>query len=416
MNIVTSAALLKRDEQKEFEDSLLKMARAEMQKRAGEFSEAVESLANTSKSPRLDRLSSQTKVAAQMGRELAKEAGIGTQIMGAVKPLANKAMGYAAAHPRQALMAGGAAVGAAGGAATAQPGQGMSGALTGAALGGAAGYGASKLPGGYGRNLMQGVSRMGAGAANKVAPVGAQLGLKLAGFGMKAGVGALVGGTLGALHTSNAAQQGLVPAHHLGNALLGAAGGALAGGAASKLAPAAGAAVHAAAPAAAHIAEAAATPAAAVAHAAPAVTHMPTGNTSMQSMMSGWGQHYTPQDVQQMGRIRDMANSPAARGIRPAAPAAATAMGSRKPVGPAFAQTMPKMAGREFIKRAFSMSAQAEPGDPTGAQDPETDSQFLSRPQSPPRPPSKPAMDLYNALKHLSPKMMRGLQAAQPGQ
>ncbi len=58
------------------------------------------------------------------------------------------------------------------------------------------------------------------------------------------------------------------------------------------------------------------------------------------------------------------------------------------------------------------MSAQAEPGDPTGAQEPDAQSQFLSRPQK----ESQPAKQLYDSLKHLSPKMMRGLQVAPPTQ
>ena len=56
----------------------------------------------------------------------------------------------------------------------------------------------------------------------------------------------------------------------------------------------------------------------------------------------------------------------------PAPAMAGTAIGKRK------------TAGREFIKMAFSMSAQAEPGTPGGAQEPEESDQQLiaSRPSS----------------------------------
>lgn len=420
---MTAASQTRPTEREEFERSLVEMARSE--KTAGDLTEALDGLMETTKAktPHLDRLVAQTKLARQMGRELAvKEAGIANQALSAVKPLAGKALGWMAQNPTKAMGIGGAAVGALGGAAAGGPGNRLGGALGGAALGGAAGFGASKLPGGMGQKLTQGVANMGAKGWSAMGQP------KLAsilstGLG-RAGIGAAVGGAVGALHRSGAEQQGLAAGHHMRNALMGAAGGAALGGAAGKVAPMLGKAAPAAENALAH----APKPGAGMGH-NPFSMPAPAAHSAT--------------DLAQMNRVKAVANSPVADqarkaraahamdlhraanpeqyGMRAPSPTAnnATSAGvrSKRPVSApvtGFDPTMAKMAqrgGREFIKMAFSMSAQAEPGTPGGAQEPEAESQFQARPQR----SSKPAVELYDALKHLSPKSMRGLQVAQPG-
>jgi len=413
MNIVTAAALLEKSKLEEFEDAIVKTAQAEIQNHAGELTESLNSLLDQKDStPRLDRLVQQTKLAARMGRDMAKEAGIAGTIMGAVKPLAGKALGYAAMHPQRAMAAGGAALGALGGAATAQPGHRMSGALGGAALGGAAGYGLSRIP--SGPTLQKGVADY---AARGYQALGSPK-LAFAPMGKAMGAGALLGAVGGALHKSPGEAQGLAAGHHLRNALVGAAGGAALGAGATKMPTMMGKAEG-------------------------AIAHAPRG--PMQSFHNPHAMPaaapYSATEMQQMSRVKAMANSPEAEAARkaramdamrqnmqanptmygrsaakPTTPPGAT-MAARRPaasVDPTGA-TLAKMAqrgGREFLKLAFSMSAQAEPGDPTGAQEPEAEAQFQAEPQ---RPPSKPAADLFQALRHLTPKMMRNLQIAQPG-
>lgn len=368
MNFLAQMKLLERSQLEEFNDSLLSAARYEMEKNAGELTESLNTMLDRKQpASHLERLTSQVKVAARMGRELAiKEASSGA-IAAAVRPL------------------------------------------------------------------------------KKTAGIG--------GLG-RAGLGALAGGLGGALHHSQAEVQGLAPGHHLRNALMGAAGGAAlsqAGripGAASKLMGAAGKVEGAAAHAAPAIAHA---PGAAAAHAVPHIAP----NPSAEAM----GHVTDPAALAQRNRIKQMANSYEARGARWARGGAAmdanrnanpTLGGLRGPTNqnlamaaqdarydampaPTIAQKikkmpyMPqpvdphgqtgvgmatKMAGAAFMKRAFSMSAQAEPGDPTGAQEPEAESQFIAPPS---RPISQPAAQLYNSLKHLNPRSMRGMQLAQPG-
>jgi hypothetical protein len=496
-----------------FERSILEFSRAEMEKNAGDFSEAMDSLLETKNStPRVDRLLEQTATAQQMGRELAiKQAGIAGMVgsaVGALKPMAGKALGWAAKNPGHAMAAGGAALGALGGAATAQPGSRLKGALGGAALGGAAGFGASKLPGGMGQKAMDytsGVANMGLnrmGMPMKFASA-KTAGMLSTGLG-RAGAGALVGGAMGALHSSDASRQGLAPAHHLRNAMLGAAGGAALGGALHKM-PVGGAAA---------------------AEGTLAKTHMPSGGTmhsygtpssasaKLRQMPTTPMSAGTPMHADDISRVRGMMESSAkgdprrlawiqknnphlypemngpatAGGARPptnavqakSAPAAggpAATVARKKPSGapqvvnPMANTAMAKLGGAAFLKMAWAekvagpppiptaalggaakilrrpppipaaartgalqsalkgltpqgmsnlqavpkfASIQAEPGTPGGAQEPEeTDQQLM--PAGPPMRESKPAMELYGALKHLSPKTMRGLQVAQPG-
>jgi len=366
MNIIAQTALLERDDLKEFADSVLSAARSEMEKNAGELTESLETMLGQPRSAnRVQRLAHQVKLAARMGRELAtKEAG-SNKIMAAVRPISTKI--------------------------------------------------AFALPKGLGR----------------------------------AGVGALVGGVGGALHSSPGEVQGIAPGHHLRNALVGAAGGAAlsqAGkvpGAASKLMGTAGKVENAAA------------------HAAPALAHAPAAvpHIAPNPTAEAMGHVTDPAALAQRDRIRQRANSYEAKGARWARGGAAmdanrnanpTLGGLRGPTNqnlamaaqdaryanmppPTVAQrikAMPymaqpvdphavtssgmatKLAGAAFMKWAFSMSAQAEPGDPTGAQEPEAEAQSLSAPQ---RPISQPAAQLYNSLKHLNPRSMRGMQVAQPG-
>lgn len=381
------------------ERSLIECARSEMEKNAGELTESLNSLLGQKDlTPKLDNLQRQTKLAMRMGRELAhreKQAGIAGTIMNAAKPLVTKGLSYAAKNPGRAMAAGGAAVGALGGAATAQPGHRMSGALGGAALGGAAGFGLSKIP--SGQALQQGVTRYANQGLAKLALAVGRAGI----------AGAALGGVAGALHKSPAEAQGLEAGHHLRNALVGAAGGAAMGTAAKKVPTMLGRAEGAVA-----------RSGAALGH----NPHLPTGTPTP----AGWGGNYSPTDLRQMQRVKSVANSTvagqarAARGaqaLRGAQPAAAPGSGAatigirKSPAPTGFEPTIAKMAqrgGREFLKLAVSMSAQAEPGTPSGAQEPEAESQFQARPTS------KPAMELYDTLKHLSPKKMRGLQVAQP--
>lgn len=441
MDMLKIASLRNLTPQEELEESLVKLAHAD----AGAF----ESISGTgSRTPHMDRFVQQTKLAAAMGRELAvKEAGIAMSIMDAAKPMlsagksmAGKALGYAAMHPQHAMAAGGAALGAAGGAIAGGPGNRLGGALGGAAAGGAAGYGASKLPNGMGKKLMSGVADYaakgyGAMGAPKLASA------KVAGMLGKGGlIGAGLGGVMGAMHQSGAERQGLEGGHHLRNALMGAAGGAALGTGAAKapglLTRAEGMAAHAV-----PSAEGAAARAAAAGH----NPHLPSGTPAP----AGWGNSYTPTEINQMNRVKNNANStmasvnrgaradaamgrpqrpapgvlganrPPAQGApqppRPLAMDVSTSAGRRiKPAMTGYEPTMAKSAGAAFIKMAFSMSAQAEQGTPNGAQDPETDTQLIN-PVAKPRPDSKPAVELYGMLKHLSPKGMRGLQQAQPG-
>lgn len=434
MDMMKIASLRQPTQLESFERSLVELARSEMQKTAAATSEALASIGDSTRTPHLNRFMAQTKLAANMGREMAKEAGIGTQIMSAVKPLAGKAMGYAAMHPQQAMAAGGAAVGAVGGAMAGGPGNRMSGALGGAAAGGAAGYGASKLPGGLGQKATQGVANY---AAKGYGMMGSP---KLAFAGGKASlIGAAVGGIGGALHQSGAERQGLEAGHHLRNALAGAAGGAALGAGAGRL-PAAVAGASARMKGVGMAAEGAAARGAQSWGHSP---HLPQGTP----VPAGWGHSYTPTEIGQMNRIKANANStmagvnrgaradaamgrpqrpapgvmganrPPAQGSpqppRPLSMDVSTSAGRRvKPAMTGYEPTMAKAAGANFIKWAMSMSAQAEPGTPSGAQDPETDSQLI--PEKP-RPTSKPAKELYDSLRHLSPKAMRGLQQAQPG-
>jgi hypothetical protein len=438
MDMMKIASLRQPTQLESFERSLVELARSEMQKTAAESSEALADIGGGARTPHLDRFMQQTKLAVSMGRELAKEAGVATSLMGkavgAIKPIAGKAMGYAALHPQQAMAAGGAAVGAVGGAMAGGPGNRMSGALGGAAMGGAAGYGASKIPGGMGQKLTQGVRDAGFRGYQAMGSP------KLAFAGGKAGlIGAAVGGIGGALHQSGAERQGLESGHHLRNALMGAAGGAALGAGASKL-PAAAAGASARMKGMGMAAEGAA------ARGAQSAGHNPYLSKGT-PVPAGWGHSYTPTEIGQMNRVKANANStmasvnrgaradaamgrpqrpapgvmganrPPAQGApqppRPLSMDVSTSAGGRvKPAMTGYEPTMAKAAGANFIKWAMSMSAQAEPGTPSGAQDPETDSQLI--PEKP-RPISKPAKELYDSLRHLSPKSMRGLQQAQPG-
>lgn len=403
----------------QFEAAVADTVRSELEKSAGELSEYLGQLSECeSRAPSLDRFRQKTELAHTLGRELAvKEAGIGSGIINAVKPLAGRALGYAAVHPQQATTAGLAAAGGLAGAATSRPGHRLSGALGGAALGGAAGYGLQRFPTNLGQKI---TSRVGDLAASgwkamgepKLAEAGTKIALALPGTAGRMGLLSAMGGVAGALHKSNAEKQGLAPGHHIRNALIGAAGGAVTGKALGKTAPAVVGKVE----------QLAAKPGAGMGHS----PYLPHASPSP----SGWGHFYSPADLQQMERVKAVANSSQADRARkmraldaahqhmkanphlyestPGATSAGKKITPVSPTGP----TMAKVAhygGREFLKRAFSMSAQAEPGTPSGAQDPETDSQFSARPAS------KPAVELYGALKHLSPKTMRGLQAAQSG-
>lgn len=457
--------------QESFESSISETAYQELEKSAGEFSEYLDGLLEQkSATPHLDRLKQQTKLAQQMGRELAhkeamdKEAGIAGSVMSALKPMASKALGFAAKNPTAAMGIGGAALGAAGGAVAGGPGNRMSGALKGGVMGGAAGYGATKLPGSG--QYAQGLAQQGL----------AKLAFSAAGLG-RMGAGAALGGIAGAIHKSQGEKAGLESGHHLRNALVGAAGGAALGAGSKQIGKALVGAEHAAAPAmgsaAAHAAPSTTNAVTRVAQGAPQgaassganrfagmfspevesrqaerVKNMansmdarraaaargqdamvqyaqanptiagvkgPTAALEARAKMQG-GQFNSPPSVmekikampaqpQPMAMANTMAASPAAS--KKAPHAAVHAALARMNQSPAMGAT--KMAGAAFIKMAFSMSAQAEPGTPSGAQEPEAEAQFQSRPSS------KPAVELYGALKHLSPKTMRGLQAAQPG-
>jgi hypothetical protein len=138
-------------------DALGTLPIEELQKIAGDFSEAAasETEAPAPKTTNMDRMQSSVVAADQMGRELAHRKGDElmkrANVLAAMKPLASKALGVAAKNP-MATMAG---VGAAGGAVAGGPNNRMGGALTGAALGAAA----SKIP--------MGASNVGANLASK---------------------------------------------------------------------------------------------------------------------------------------------------------------------------------------------------------------------------------------------------------
>lgn len=468
MDMWKSAALARPTQEQAFEQSLVEMVRSEKSAEVGDLTGALDSLLESpaAKTPRLDRLMEQTKLAYRMGRELAtKEAGIASQMLSAVKPLAGKALGMAAKNPAAAMGAAGAGLGAIGGAATAQPGHRLGGALGGAALGGAAGYGASKLPGGVGQKLMDHAG----GAANMgLNRMGMQM--KFAGLGMTA-MGAMGGAALGALKPSGGQNaQGLqMQSHHLRNAMIGAAGGAALGQGAKRISTMAGG-LGKAEGAAAKIAPRAPMQMAPAASSAEAMGHvsdpvalaqrervraMANSPKAREAMMArGKGNLMnaaranptlaglkgpTAMNMAQEALDRPMTSNPIAQKIKAMPytpmrggaaidPHAATGMGMKmpssidqatsvggrpqklaprpSPTDAALAQWNQKVAGVAFIKRAMA----AEPGtDGGGGQ--EQEGQFLSRPEK----VSKPAAELYGALKHLSPKTMRGLQVAQPG-
>lgn len=164
---------------------------------------------------------------------------VGQRAMPALQSLGAKAApalgrvgGAIASNPTLALGAGGAAVGAIGGAAAGGPGHRLSGALGGAATGGALGAGASKLP----------------GVADKVAPMARQVGdavantgLRMAGIGKAAfdarGLAELAlkhpGKTLGAVGAAGGALHGAMsrdPVTGQRGGLGGAIGGGITGG------------------------------------------------------------------------------------------------------------------------------------------------------------------------------------------
>jgi hypothetical protein len=147
--------------------------------------------------PRLDKLATGMQTADRMGRELAREhgeklmkqaawqAGVAKFLNKSVKPLAHRGLNMAAKNPSAALAAGGAGVGAIGGAitgggvdpATGQKKSRLGAMAVGAGLGAGAGYGLSKIPG-----VGKSISSAAAGAHKNVT----QLGQKATGWGNKA--------------------------------------------------------------------------------------------------------------------------------------------------------------------------------------------------------------------------------------
>lgn len=418
------------------EESLLEVAKSEMEKNAGQSTAYLDDLFGTrTVAPHLAELTSQVKIARQLGRELAvKEAGIAgmaSTAMKAIKPYAGKALGWAAQNPTAAAGIGGAAIGAL----NAPPG----GRIQGAAAGGAVGAGAAHL----GKPGVTNLANKGIAALSKFAGLSPAL--------ARAGVGAVAGGVLGAMHKSDAERQGLAPGHHVRNALLGAAGGGALGGASTKL-PGATRPVAGSTPLRASVSGTI------LPKAAPSKLVTPHGSSPAGMITpSGGAPHrpgagldfrakgfLDPEEVQRF-HVREMANSPEAAQARRARGAAAmkhhfssnpemyggyggggnvppsaavsTSAGLKRPPRPvssaAFTptvnQNLAKMAqrgGRDFIKAAM----QAEPGTPSGGQDAD-EGQFQSRPSR----ISPPAQELYKSLSHLSPRHMAKLQAAQPG-
>jgi hypothetical protein len=387
------------------EESLSDTLRVELEKNA---SHLLEKKATSN----LDHFKAQTKLAYDMGRELAiKQAGIAgmaTSALGAMKPMATKALGWAAKNPAAAAGVGGAAIGAL----NAPPG----GRIQGAAAGGAIGAGAAHL----GKAGVTNLATKGMAGLAKFAGLSPNM--------MRAGVGAAIGGVAGAIHKSPGEQQGMAPGHHLRNALIGAGVGGALGGASSK-AQAAMAGMGKSAPGAAiHSAPTLLKNAPKAPGAASIVSNAAHNPYAMQAAA------HTPDELRQMERVRSMANSPEAaaarlargaaamgiqmkaemaehlgKGLRSSAPSAAVAA---TPTAAGYVKKLASRGGREFLKLAMSMSAQAEPGNPSGAQEPEAESQAQSAPQ---RPASLPAQQLYNSLKHLSPKFMSSLQVAPQG-
>jgi hypothetical protein len=379
MNTWLTAASTKKDTpEASFERTLMDLGYDELEK-----------LSNAVLSPNLDRLTEQFNLADKMGRDLAqtkgehlvKSAGIAGTLMSAAKPLATKALGWAAKNPTAALGVGGAAAGAL----MAPSGHRLQGALT----GGGIGYAAGRL----GAGGMSGLAGKGLNTLSKVAfPNNLALGT----------AGALGGGIAGALHKSQAEKAGLEAGHHLRNTLIGAAGGAtgaLIGGTSSKaigktltkLKPAAGKAVSAVE---SHPAKAYSTP-----------------------KPSSFGGNYSPSDIKQMSRVRDMARAEDARkaayhasqeASKSPNQSLATAVG-RKVTPGSLDATMLKAAslgGVELLKFAWS-NAQLEKnaGPPPIPMALSAASKVLKK------PPPIPQSGLTSALKHLTPQGMRSLQA-----
>lgn len=197
--------LTKLAEEQTTDEAQLESALAELPRE--ELEQILSEHAPVPASPNIDRGKESFMKADQMGRELAhkhgpelaKQAGMLEGAIKAVKPMAGKALGWAAQNPSKAMAAGGAALGAASG--LVAPGKDAQGntksrlgaALTRGAVGGAAGYGASKLPKGIGQKAMDytsGAANMGLnrmGQQMKFASASPVERIKLAMYGAMAG-------------------------------------------------------------------------------------------------------------------------------------------------------------------------------------------------------------------------------------